>query len=75
MANRGPKPKLGDSESFQVTIPADHYRYLELLARFGRLGTRANTVAEYILIRELDQMFKSNYHEKQIPKSAGGGSV
>jgi hypothetical protein len=56
--------------SFTVTIPKDHFDYLELLAlRKHRLGSSAKKAAELMLIRELDALFKSDYHKKQFSES------
>ena len=65
---KGPPGNIGDSKSFQVTIPKHHYDYMTLLARKSRLGLKESDVAAHILIRELDRMFQGGYHEKEIPQ-------
>ena len=55
--------------TFEVTIPRHHYDYLEYLGeKKRRLGINAAKVAEHLLIRELDEMFRSDYHLKEIPR-------
>ena len=69
---RGPgrPPKSPDADkTFDVTIPRHHYDYLEFLAvKKRRLGTSAKQAAELILIRELDALFRADYHAKEIPE-------
>ncbi|HAD86832.1 MAG TPA: hypothetical protein DCG48_05675 [Rhodospirillaceae bacterium] len=66
MAERGPKPQIGQSVSFQITIPKHHHDYLEHLVRMSRLGTKVNEAAVHILVRELDKMFQADYHKKHF---------
>lgn len=66
---RGRPPKEDKGETLAVTFPRHHFDYLQLLAlKRHRLGTSAKEAAEHILIRELDAMFKADYHEKEIPE-------
>jgi hypothetical protein len=65
---RGPPGNKGKPKRFQVSIPLNHYEYLTLLAAMNRLGLKESDVAAHILIREIDLMFKSDYHEKKVPK-------
>jgi hypothetical protein len=66
---RGRPPKGGEDVTLKVTLPKHHHDYLEFLAvRKHRLGTSAKQVAEHILIRELDAMFRDDYHAKEIPE-------
>lgn len=69
---RGPgrPPKAPDADkTFDVTIPRHHYDYLEFLAvKKHRLGITAKQAAELILIRELDALFRADYHAKEIPE-------
>lgn len=60
-------PQDTPSQSFQVTLPMHHYRYLSLLARQRRLGISESAIAAYLLIRELDAMFDRGYHDKKLP--------
>ena len=56
--------------TFEVTIPRHHFDYLEFLAlKKHRLATSAKAAAEYILVRELDEMFTGDYHAKEIPEA------
>jgi hypothetical protein len=70
---RGPGRPRKDPASdvtFEVTIPRHHFDYLQYLAvKKHRLATSAKAAAEYILIRELDEMFTGDYHAKEIPES------
>ena len=70
---RGPGRPRKDPEAnvtFEVTIPRHHFDYLRFLAvnKHG-LGTSAKAAAEFILIRELDEMFTGDYHAKEIPEA------
>lgn len=54
--------------TFEVTIPRHHYDYLKYLAeKKRRLGITAKQAAEQILIGELQSMFRTGYHEREIP--------
>jgi hypothetical protein len=64
-----PRKPPGADETFEVTIPRHHYDYLEFLAvKKRRLGITAKQAAETILIRELDALFRADYHAKEIPE-------
>jgi len=67
---RGRPFKAPDADkTFEVTIPRHHYDYLEFLAtKKRRLGITAKQAAEHILIRELDGLFRADYHAKEIPE-------
>jgi hypothetical protein len=67
---RGRPAKPPDADkTFEVTIPRLHYEYLEFLAvKKRRLGITAKQAAEFILIRELDALFRADYHAKEIPE-------
>jgi hypothetical protein len=67
--SRGRPRKKDDADrKLTVVIPKHHFDYLEFLAlRRHRLGKSAKEVAEHILIRELDAMFRADYHLKEIP--------
>ena len=67
-AGKGPPGNIGDPKSFQVTIPKHHYDYMTLLAKKSRLGLIESDVAAHILVRELDEMFQTGYHEREIPQ-------
>jgi hypothetical protein len=55
--------------TFEVTIPRHHFDYLEFLAlKKRRLAISAKAAAEHILIRELDALFRADYHAKEIPE-------
>ena len=65
---RGPPNKKGETKSFNVSLPQEHYDYLTLLATMSRYGAIESDVAAYILIRELDRMFKAGEHIQRVPK-------
>ena len=67
---RGRPPKAPDADrTFEVTLPRHHADYLEFLAtKKRRLGITAKAAAEHILIRELDALFRADYHAKEIPE-------
>jgi len=56
-------------KTFDVTIPMHHYRYLEFLAvERHQFGINAKQAAAYLLIRELDSLFRADHHAKEIPE-------
>jgi hypothetical protein len=67
---RGRPSKPPDADrTFEVTIPRHHFDYLEFLAvKKRRLGITPKQAAEHILIRELDALFRADYHAKEIPE-------
>ena len=69
MADRGPKPHKGDSQSFQVTIPRKLYEYLGYLAQQSFLGVSENDLASYILRKDLEERLISGFHKIDVPKS------
>jgi len=72
MANgkRGAPGSKGEPKKFQVTLPREHFDYLTLLASIPRYGVIENDVAAYLLIRELDRMFKAGEHKETVPRPA-----
>ena len=64
---RGRPPMEGDHEPLHLKLPKFHYDYLSYLVRHGRLARSVNDAAIHILVRELDAMFSSGYHEKKLP--------
>ena len=64
-----PKKPADADVTFEVTIPRHHYEYLDYLGeKKRRLGINAKQAAELILIRALDEMFRDDYHLKEIPQ-------
>lgn len=64
-----PKKSPDADVTFEITIPRQHYEYLEYLGdKKRRLGINAKRVAEQILISDLDDRFRNGYHLKEIPK-------
>jgi hypothetical protein len=65
---RGRPNKEPQSDApLDLRLPKHHWDYLQFLAKKRRLGISAKQVAEHILIRELDAMFQSGYHTKEVP--------
>ena len=72
MAEEGPKRGRGrppgKSERSQITfsLPKDDYAYLDMLVREKkRLGNSVNDAARQILIRELYEMRRTEFHKKE----------
>jgi hypothetical protein len=58
----------GADHSVLILLPQDHYEYLVYLVNVKhRLGTSPTAAAAHILIRELDKMQRTKYHEKDWP--------
>jgi hypothetical protein len=52
-----------------LSLPDGHHDYLVFLVNVkGWLGSSLNDAAKHILVRELDRMMQSGYHEKEIPE-------
>lgn len=62
------RPKLADdSEEVIFSIPKHHFDYLRHLSEtMRRFGNTPNEAAKFILVRELDLMFRSDFHKKEI---------
>jgi hypothetical protein len=46
-----------------------HYEYLEFLAvKRHQFGINAKQAASYLLVRELDSLFRADFHAKEIPE-------
>lgn len=67
---RGRPNKAPDADkTFDVTIPMHHYEYLEFLAvKRHQFGINAKQAASYLLVRELDSLFRADFHAKEIPE-------
>jgi hypothetical protein len=49
------------------TLPQHHFDYLKHLAmEKKRFGDTPNDAAKFIVIRELDLMFRGDFHKKEI---------
>jgi hypothetical protein len=67
---RGRPPNSGAMCPLKLSIPKHNYDYLTyLVERKSRLGATVNEAAEHILIRELDSLFRSDYHAKEVPET------
>jgi hypothetical protein len=56
-----------DARSLNLTLPAETFDYLVLLATLGKLGRTENEVATHILVREVYAMYERGFHELRIP--------
>jgi len=56
-----------DARALNLTLPAETFNYLVLLATLGKLGRTENEVATHILVREVYGMFERGFHEQRIP--------
>lgn len=64
-----PKKPVGVDHSILINLPQDHYEYLAYLVSVKhRLGTTPTAAATHILVRELDKMQRTKYHEKDFPR-------
>jgi len=64
---RGRPPGKGDGREVKFKLPQHHYDYLLHLAVVRkRYGETANDAAKFLLIRELDAMFRGDFHKKEI---------
>jgi hypothetical protein len=66
-SKRGRGRPPGKSERSQVTfsLPKDDYAYLQMLTRDKkRLGNSVNDAARQILIREVYEMRRTEFHQK-----------
>ena len=67
MADRGPPTKLGETKSFQMTVPLPLYEYLEWLARHSVYGPTAKEAAVKLLTERINHMIESEYHNNRVP--------
>lgn len=66
---RGRPRKEGDDVLLNLHLPRHNYEYLQyLVVKKHRLGVTVVEAAEHILIRELDALFRADYHAKGIPE-------
>lgn len=65
---RGRPRKEGTDVPLNLNLPKHHFDYLRhLVVVKHRLGTTVQEAAEHILIRELDALFRADYHTKDLP--------
>ena len=55
------------ARALNLTLPAETFDYLVLLATLGKLGRTENEVATHILVRETYAMYERGFHERRIP--------
>jgi hypothetical protein len=55
------------ARALNLTLPAETFDYLVLLATLGKLGRTENEVATHIIVREAYAMYERGFHEKRIP--------
>jgi hypothetical protein len=60
--------KLSDPRELNLKIPIEQDDYLILLATLGKGGRTRNEIATHILVRELQALERSGYHERRLPK-------
>lgn len=63
---RGPKPKLSDSQSLNLSIPQETYEFLHRLGELGKLGNTVPMVAEHILINETNRLQSAGFHKRTL---------
>ena len=56
-----------DARALNLTLPAETFHYLVLLASLGKLGRTENEVATHILVREAYALIERGFHEQRIP--------
>ena len=56
-----------EARSLNLTLPAETFDYLVLLATLGKLGRTENEVATHILVREVYGMYERGFHAQRIP--------
>lgn len=63
----GRPPGKGDDAPIKFKLPKGHYTYLRhLVVDKRRLGSSVHEAARFIVIRELDEMLKADYHKKEF---------
>lgn len=68
MAGGRPRHR-SETHPITVSLPAETYDYLVLLASRGKLGPSEQDVAAHILIREVDFMLALDVHSRRIPRA------
>jgi hypothetical protein len=64
---RGRPPGKSGARKVWFTLPQSHFDYLKHLSEVKkRFGDTPNDAAKFILIRELDVMFQTDFHKKEI---------
>jgi hypothetical protein len=64
---RGRPPGKSDAKDVWFRLPPHHYDYLRHLVMVKkRFGDTPNDAAKFILMRELDAMFRGDFHKKEI---------
>jgi hypothetical protein len=54
---------LSEPSRFQVSVPKETFEYLTTLAKRGKLGGKEPDVAAFLIVRAVDEMLKSGYHD------------
>jgi len=49
-----------------LSVPADTYAYLTLLAGMGRIGSREKDIALHLIVREVTKMQDAKFHEQKF---------
>ena len=63
-----------DSRDLPLKVPSETDDYLNLLASLGKFGRTRTEVATHILVREAHRLDNEKFHERRVPKPAGGPS-
>jgi hypothetical protein len=56
-----------EARALNLTLPAETFNYLVLLATLGKLGRTENEVATHILVREVFLMQERGFDQRRIP--------
>ena len=64
-----------DARSLNLTLPAETFNYLVLLATLGKLGRTENEVATHILVREVYAMFERGFHGRAAAREVIGDAA
>ena len=64
---RGRPRGKGTEPRITFTLPQDHFDFLRLLVRVKkRFGKSEHEAAKYIVQKELDELFRADFHKKEI---------
>jgi hypothetical protein len=56
-----------EARAFNISVPAETFNYLVLLATLGKLGRTENEVAAHLVVREVHLLQARNFHHELIP--------
>ena len=58
-----------ETRSLEIAVPQALYDYLGYLAANTILGASENTVASFILAKQLEEMLRSGFHNISVPRN------